>query len=109
MVKGKESKKGSDQVLEKLTLLTEKNVEASRQLIERIDKMFTLFEEASKHVTEVESTEAKVNALTQRLSELLEQNRSIAQGLILLEKYVRGRSRLEEGVPGARPVSEYSA
>jgi len=80
------------------------NLEATNKLIQRIDKMVSLFEEASKHVAEVETTEAKVKALAEKLEALLEQNKAIAQGLILLEKYVRGKSRLE-GVP--QPNSPY--
>lgn len=65
-------------------------------LIKKLDKFIDIFEEASRHVGEVESTEAKIAALTNKLEILLEQNKSIAQGLILLEKYVRGRSHMPE-------------
>lgn len=75
--------------------LMQKNLEATNKLIVRIDKMLSLFEEASKHIAEVESTEAKVKALADKLDSLVEQNKAIAQGLLLLEKYVRGRTRLE--------------
>ena len=107
MVKGKAVKKGNDDLLEKFARLTEQNAESSRRVIERVDRLVSLFEEASKHVTDVETTEAKINMLTQRLQELLEQNKSVAQGLILLERYVRGKTRLEEGMAGPKPVAEY--
>ena len=71
-------------------------LESNNQLINRIDKLVSLFEEASKHVGEVESTEEKVNALTNKLETLLNQNKTIAQGLLLLEKYVRGKTRIGE-------------
>ncbi len=74
-------------------------------LTKRLDKMFSLFEEASKHVAEVESSEAKIAALSVKLESLLEQNRSIAKGLILLEKYVRGKSGFETSAP--KQLSEY--
>ena len=79
-------------------------VESNNKLVGRIDKLVSLFEEASKHVTEVESTEAKVNALASKLEVLLDQNKTIAQGLILLEKYVRGKTRLG-GEP--QPVTSF--
>ncbi len=71
-------------------------VESTDQLTKRIDKLLSLFEEASKHVGEVESTEQKIKMLSEKLENLLEQNRSIAQGLILLEKYVRGKTGFHE-------------
>ncbi len=69
-------------------------LELNSKLITRIDRLVSLFEEASKHVGEVETTEAKVSALTSKLETLLEQNKTIAQGLLLLEKYVRGKTRI---------------
>lgn len=70
-------------------------IESTNKLVQRIDKMVSLFEEASKHVGEVESTEAKIAALSSRLETLLEQNKAIAQGLLLLEKYIRGKTGLQ--------------
>lgn len=69
-------------------------IESNNKLIQRIDKLVSLFDEAAKHVGEVETTEAKITALSSKLESLLEQNKAIAQGLILLEKYVRGKSGL---------------
>ena len=86
--------------------IEKKNLEATNKLIERIDKLVSLFEEASKHVSEVETTEAKVKSLAEKLETLLEQNKSIAQGLLLLEKYVRGKTRLE-GVPQPEMQAAY--
>ena len=71
-------------------------IESTDKLVKRMDKMVSLFEEASKHVGEVESTEARISALSTKLESLLEQNKAIAQGLILLEKYVRGKTGLQE-------------
>ena len=80
-------------------------IESTNKLVQRIDKLVSLFDEAAKHVGEVESTEAKIVALSSRLESLLEQNKAIAQGLLLLEKYVRGKSGLSQPVV---PMSEYS-
>ena len=68
-------------------------------LIQRIDTMVSLFEEASKQVTQADNMEDRINDLTKQLEMLLEQNKQIARGLILLEKYVRGRSKLESMAP----------
>ncbi|HIH25622.1 hypothetical protein J4476_04650 [Candidatus Woesearchaeota archaeon] len=76
-----------------------KLLESTEKLVNRVDKLVGLFEEASKHVGEVESTEAKVQELAKRLETLLEQNRIIAQGLVLLEKYVRGKTSLQSNAP----------
>jgi len=81
-------------------------IESTNRLVSRIDKLLELFEESAKHLDEVESTEAKVNALATKLETLLEQNKSIAQGLLLLEKYVRGKTGL---APNNQPsqMSQY--
>lgn len=76
------------------------------KLTKRIDKLVSLFEEASKHITEAETTEERINELTTKLEGLLEQNKSIAKGLILLEKYVRGKT--EFTTPKGEKVEEYS-
>ena len=69
-------------------------LESNNKLVTRIDRLVSLFEEAAKHVGEVETTEAKVNVLASKLEALLDQNKTIAQGLLLLEKYIRGKTRL---------------
>jgi len=73
------------------------------KLVKRIDRMVGMFEEASKHVDEVESTEARVRTLADKLDELVEQNKAVARGLLLLEKYVRGRT----GLTGDTEKSDY--
>jgi len=65
-----------------------KLIESSNALIHRIDKLVSLFEEASKHVAEVD--EHRISELTAKLETLLDQNKDLARGLLLLEKYVRG-------------------
>lgn len=79
-------------------------IESTNRLVNRIDKLVSLFDEAAKHVGEVESTEARIAALSSKLESLLEQNKAIAQGLLLLEKYVRGKSGLQQPTQ----MSEYS-
>lgn len=96
-----ETNKHSNKSIEELM---RSNLEATNKLISKIDKLVSLFDEAAKHVSEVETTEAKVNALAEKLESLLDQNKAIAQGLLLLEKYVRGKTRLE-GVP--QPAQTY--
>jgi len=81
-------------------------VNSINTLVKRVDTLISLFEEASKHVTEVETTEVKIKELTTKLETLLEQNKNVARGLILLEKYVRGKTELTpESAP--KPLSEF--
>ncbi len=75
-----------------------KLIESNHEVVKRIDKLVALFEEASKHVAEVEVDDDRVKVLVGKLETLLEQNKDIAKGLILLEKYVRGRSEFEPGI-----------
>ena len=62
-------------------------IESVNQLTERIDRLLSLFEEAAKNI---EMSELK-EPLAHKLDELLEQNKVIARGLVLLEKYIRER------------------
>ena len=82
-----------------------KLIESMTQLTKRVDKLVSLFEEASKHVSEVESTEEKIRKVSTKLEELLDQNKTIAKGLILLDKYVRGQTGTESIPP--KNLSEY--
>ena len=68
---------------------TVKMVESTNKLSKKIDRLLTIFEEASKHVDDVDTD--KVRQLTMKLDNLLDQNRDLAKGLLLLEKYVRDR------------------
>ena len=86
---------------------TKKLIQSMEKLTQRVDSLVEIFEEASKHLSDVESTEAKVAALANKLDALIEQNKSIARGLVLLEKYVSGRTRLEGTTPSGSHVSEF--
>lgn len=71
-----------------------KLIEASNKLVGRIDKLVGLFEEAAKNVNVVDDLKMKeeTKPLYERLDELLQQNRDLARGLLLLEQYIRGRT-----------------
>lgn len=69
-------------------------IDATNQLNKRIDKLLNIFEEASKHVLEV-GEDKKILELTDRLEELLEQNRNITKGLAMLESYVKNKVQFE--------------
>ncbi|MBU1203991.1 MAG: hypothetical protein KKG60_02895 [Nanoarchaeota archaeon] len=74
--------------------LQNKNIElisSMNTLVKKIDKMLGLFEEASKHVMEV-GEDKRILELTEKLEKLLDQNKTIAGGLLMLEKYVRERA-----------------
>ncbi len=66
-------------------------VKSNQELVKRIDTLVSLFEEASKHITST-NPEEDIRALTARLDSLIEQNKDLARGLILLEEYVRNKS-----------------
>ena len=74
--------------------LQKKNIsmlEAMHNLTKRIDALVSIFEEAAKNVSNV-GEDQKVRELAAKLEELLEQNKSLANGLLLLERYVRSKS-----------------
>lgn len=91
--------RGEDRVIKQLAENSASIQRVSLSLIEnvsgltkRIDKLVSLFEEASKHVGEVELNDDRLKVLAGKLEVLLDQNRDLAKGLLLLEKYIRGRT-----------------
>ena len=88
-----------DKLIESNILLQKKFMDviiSFQDMTKRLDRMLTLFEEAGKKISDVELDEDKMKVLAGKVETLLEQNKDIAKGLILLEKYVRGRSEYEE-------------
>ena len=80
-------------------LLQQKNVElivAMQQLTHRIDTMVGIFSKAAQHIERGDIKEPLANKLT----DLLEQNKKIASGLLLLERYI------QEKRPFTAPKSE---
>ena len=69
-------------------------IESVNNLSKRIDKLVGIFEEASKHVLEV-GEDKRIIELADKLEELLDQNRSIAKGLLMLESYVKTKTQFE--------------
>ena len=83
-----------DKLVENSILLQKKDAEllhSINELTKKIDRMLNVFEEASKHVMEV-GEDRRIIELTEKLESLLEQNKTIAKGLLMLEQYVRGKS-----------------
>ena len=66
-------------------------LEGIKKLTDKIDRMLNVFEEASKHVMDV-GEDKKLLELTDKLNDLLEQNKTIAKGLLMLERYVRTKN-----------------
>ncbi|MBI4158842.1 hypothetical protein HY500_01130 [Candidatus Woesearchaeota archaeon] len=97
-------KKLIEQLIENNLILQKKETELMvnvNQLIKRIDRMLNIFEEASKHVMEV-GEEKKIIELADKLEELLNQNKNIAKGLIMLEQYVKTKSQFESPIQQRR-------
>lgn len=85
------------QLAENNLALQEKTAElitSIKGLTKKIDDMVKIFEEAAKHIKE-----GTDRPLMEKLQGLLEQNKTIAKGLILLEKYVREKSAMGGGSP----------
>ncbi len=70
-------------------------IKSNNDLTKRIDSLVSLFEEASKNVGKVELSDKNVGRLTSKVEELVEENKDLAKGLVLLERYVRGKSAYE--------------
>ena len=69
-------------------------------LTKKIDELVEIFKKAAAHIEKGEIKEP----LAQKLTDLLEQNKRIAKGLLLLEKFVQEK----EGFPGvSKKKSDY--
>ena len=66
-------------------------------LIKKVDELVEIFKKAAMHIEKGEIREP----LAQKLADLLEQNKRIAQGLILLEKFVREKETFS-GIPSRK-------
>tara|TARA_Y100000310_G_C20598778_1_gene771900 strand:+ start:107 stop:406 length:300 start_codon:yes stop_codon:yes gene_type:complete len=89
------TKKEIDVLIEQNIMLSKKTAETIKQmkiLTSRVDKLVGIFEKASKQVGDVQTSDEMIRSLSERLSDLLEQNKTIASGLLALEKYVRQRT-----------------
>ncbi|MFH1209229.1 MAG: hypothetical protein V1663_00360 [archaeon] len=83
-----------ERLIENSILLQKKDAElmsSVNELVKKIDRMLNVFEEASKHVIEVGENK-KIIELSEKLESLLEQNKTIAKGLLMLEQYVRNKT-----------------
>ena len=91
----KEKTHSKDLSLTQLNIqLQDKNIElmnAMHALAKRIDNLVSIFEEAAKNVSNVED-DTRIKQLTEKLENLLEQNKSLANGLLTLERYVRSKA-----------------
>lgn len=82
------------QLVENNISLQQKNIElisAISKLNNKISEMVDIFDEAAKHI-KAGTDEPLVN----KLERLLDQNKVIANGLILLEKYIREKSAMSQ-------------
>lgn len=82
-----------DQLIKNNALLQEKSVQlltSMNNLTKKMENLVTIFENAADYIEKEEVSEP----LSEKLSQLLDQNRKIAQGLLLLEKFVREKGFL---------------
>ena len=77
-------------------------LEAQAHTSKEISSMVALFREAGEHMV-AETEEEKLRPLLGRISELVEQNKTIMRGLILIQKYIKASNRQE--IPTQRPLS----
>mgnify|MGYP001581230729 CR=1 FL=1 len=63
-------------------------VDGVKKMTERTDRLLALFEEAAKNIERSEMSEP----LSKKLEALLEQNKIIARGLVLIEKFIREKT-----------------
>lgn len=80
-----------DQLVKNNVLLQQKSadlINSMNNLSKNIDKLVKIFEKAAESIGKGEIREP----LTAKLSQLIDQNRQIAKGLLMLEQYVKQRA-----------------
>ena len=85
------------QLIENNISLQDKNIElisSISKLSNKISEMVDIFSEAASHIKA-----GTDEPLVQKLEKLLDQNKVIANGLILLEKYIREKSAMSQQFP----------
>lgn len=70
-------------------------VASMKDLSAKINDMLNLFKEAGENI----KTGKYEDPLVNKLDDLLEQNRNIAKGLLMLEQYIREKQALFPGKP----------
>lgn len=98
---------------DKIGVLIETSVELQKKLVDATVSMNNLakqqgelldtFKEAAKHINDVDVKDENLRPLIKRLDDLLNQNRTIARGLILLESYVKEKTQPMQPQPQQRP------
>lgn len=71
---------------------TNELIKSTHKLFEQNSEMLKIFKEASKHINDIDVKDESLRPMFRRLDDLLEQNKTIARGLLMLEKYVRDRA-----------------
>ncbi len=82
-----------DQLTKNSTLLQQKSIQlltSMNNLTKKIEKLIEIFEKAADYIEKEEVSEP----LSSKLAQLLEQNRKIASGLLILEKFVKEKGFL---------------
>ena len=74
----------------KLADLAKSNIDLTKE----ISGMVNFFKEAGKYM-EAESKEEELRPLFEKINELVEQNKTIARGLILIQKYIQSSTPSE--------------
>ncbi len=75
--------------LEKVSL---ELLESVNKMTHRMDRMLSLFEEAAKNIEQAERLEDK--PVAKQLNDLIEQNKVLARGLLLIERFIRDRTSI---------------
>jgi len=73
--------------LEKVSL---ELLESVNKMTRRMDRMLSLFEEAAKNIEQSEHLDE--TPMAHKIESLIDQNKTIARGLLLIEKYVRDKT-----------------
>ena len=86
--------------LEKVSL---ELLDSMNKMTRRMDRMLSLFEEAAKNIERAEKLDEK--PLAKQISDLVEQNKTIAGGLILIERFVRDKTSIGFSSSNLQPKS----
>ena len=113
--KGKSTQKTIDLLLENNVMLQKAMTNLATNLdnlTKRLDKFISLVEKASDEIATGEKSkfdsklDMKDDNLSNKLDSLIQQNRTIAKGLLLLDRYVKEKNGEEE--ERVKPLPEFN-
>lgn len=85
-----------------------KNSGSANNVMNKLNQMLGLFEDASLSIKTEKPTSMKLDAISEKLDKVLDQNQKIAEGLLSIVDLVKGvKPEITKPMPGPKPVQPF--